>query len=99
MMGHITTPALKCVTTPPDRPHALELVRPENWVRGEHYTKEGFGRYAVDFFHDSYYERDGRRVVLREVEHCIDADGLKLMSRSRTVHELLPDGSEDVWPA
>ena len=98
-MGRITIPVLKGATTTPDRPHALELVRPENRGRGEHYTRKGFGDYTVDFFHDSYYARDGRQVVLREVARCIDADGLRLRSRSRTVHELLPDGSEDVWPA
>ena len=98
-MHSIAIPCLSCITLPPDRPHPLELVRPENWVRGEHYTRKGLGRYDVDFFHDSYYERDGRRVVLREIERCVDADGLTLRGRSRTMHELHPDGSEDVWPA
>ena len=99
MIGHIGIPRLRCVTVPTGVRHPMELVRPENWVRGEHYTRKGFSLHTVNFFHDSYYEQDGRTVVLREIERCVDTDGLRLRGRTRTVHELHPDGSEDVWPA
>lgn len=58
MMHNTAIPRLRCITLPPDRPHPLGIVRPENWVRGEHYTRKGFSHHTVDFFHDSYYESD-----------------------------------------